>query len=173
MRDPLNAEKLRIFMREIAQAAREPGRVYIVGGAGALLRGWRASTLDVDLVIVPENGRILAAIPELKERLNINVELASPADFVPALRGWEERSRFIEQIGPISFHHYDFYTQCLAKLERDHETDRADVGSMVREGLVDPKHLLSLYREAEPELARYPAIHPPALRARVEAFALQ
>jgi hypothetical protein len=93
---------------------------------------------------------------------------------VPALRGWEARSPFIEQVGPISFHHFDFYTQCLAKLERNHATDREDVASMVRDGLVIPKRLLALYDEAENELReRYPAVHPPALRARVEAFALQ
>lgn len=45
---------------------------------------------------------------------------------------------------------------------------------MVRDGLVIPKRLLALYDDAENELReRYPAVHPPALRARVEAFALQ
>jgi hypothetical protein len=174
MREALTADKLRAFMRELARDAKEPSRIYIAGGASALLRGWRGSTLDVDIKIVPDNSRVFAAIPRVKEQMNINVELASPADFVPALRGWEARSPFIEQAGPISFHHFDFYTQCLAKLERNHATDREDVASMVRDGLVVPKRLLALYDEAENELReRYPAIHPPALRARVEAFALQ
>jgi len=173
MRERLTAEKLHTFMREVASAAREVGRIYIAGGASAVLRGWRTSTLDVDIKIVPEHSRILDSIPRLKESLHINVELASPADFVPALRGWEERSPFIEQVGSISFHHFDFYTQCLSKLERDHETDRRDVAAMLRDRLVDPKKLLALYDEAEPELRRYAAIHQPTLRARVEAFALQ
>lgn len=173
MREPLTVDKLHLFMREIAKGAGEPGRIYIAGGASALLRGWRSSTLDVDIKLVPEHSGILDRIPKLKEQLNINVEMASHADFVPALRGWDERSPFIEQVGPISFHHFDFYTQCLSKLERDHKTDRADVAAMVHDGLVDPKRLLELYNEAEPRLNRYVAIHPPALRARVEAFALQ
>src|ERR1051326_2095805 len=110
MRERLTAEKLHTFMREIASEAREPGRIYLAGGASAVLRGWRSSTLDVDIKIVPEHSRILDSIPRLKESLHINVELASPADFVRALHGWEERSPFIAQVGPISFYHFDFYT---------------------------------------------------------------
>src|ERR1043165_9399873 len=161
MRENLTTAKLHQFMREVAEGLREPGRIYIAGGASALLRGWRETTLDVDIKIVPEHSRILDNIPRLKERLRINVELASPADFVPALRGWEDRSPFIEQVGPISFHHFDFYTQCLSKLERAHQTDLDDVAAMVRDGLVNPKRLLALYDEAEPDLRRYPVIHPP------------
>jgi hypothetical protein len=108
MREAVTEPRLRAFMRAIAAEAREPGRVYLTGGASAVLRGWRASTLDVDITIVPENDRILRAIPDVKERLQVNVELASPADFVPPLAGWEERSVFIVREGSISFHHYDF-----------------------------------------------------------------
>lgn len=158
-------------MRAIAAEAREPGRIYIAGGASAVLQGWRDSTLDLDITIVPENDRVLRAIPDVKERLQVNVELASPADFVPALNGWEERSVFIVREGSISFHHFDFYTQALSKLERAHRKDLADVDSMVRDGLVDPKRLLALFGEAAPTLYRYPAIDPPTLRAAVERLA--
>jgi len=160
-------------MREIAKEARESGRIYLAGGASALVRGWRDSTVDIDIKIVPENDRVLRALPDVKERLNINVELASPADFVPPLPRWEDRSLFIEQVGVLAFHHFDFYTQCLSKLERAHRKDLDDVAAMVRDQLVDPAKLLTLFREAESELYRYPAIDPPTLRAAVEAFALQ
>lgn len=173
MRDEVTADRLHLFMREIARTARRDGRVYIAGGASALLRGWRQTTVDIDVTLVPDDDAMLRAIPDLKERLGINVELASPADFVPALTGWEDRSPFIQRVGSVSFHHFDFYTQCLSKLERAHRKDLDDVAAMVRDGLVDPKRLLALYDEAEHQLYRYPAIHPPALRARVEAFALQ
>ncbi|MGH9419911.1 MAG: DUF6036 family nucleotidyltransferase, partial [Thermoanaerobaculia bacterium] len=162
---------LRAFMSEIAAEARESGRIYIAGGASAVLRGWRDSTVDVDIKILPENDRILRAIPDLKERLQINVELASPADFVPALNGWEERSPFIARDGSISFHHFDFYTQALSKLERAHRKDLVDVDSMVRDGLVDPKRLLVLFEEVAPAIYRFPAIDPRTLRAAVERFA--
>jgi len=171
MREAVTASRLRAFMRALAAEAREPGRVYLAGGASAVLKGWREGTLDVDLKFVPENDRILRAIPAMKETLHINVELASPADFVPPLRGWEERSPFIVQEGSLAFHHFDFYTQALAKLERGHRKDRDDVESMIRDGLVDPKRLEELFLEVEASLYRYPAIDPKTLRAAVTRLA--
>jgi hypothetical protein len=75
MRSPVTEERLREFMKAVGAHAREDGRVYLTGGAIAVLI----------LKIIPENDRILRALPELKEKLQINVELASPADFVPEL----------------------------------------------------------------------------------------
>jgi hypothetical protein len=51
----------------------------------------------------------------LKSELDLNVELASPADFIPPLPGWRERSRLIAREGALTFFHYDFYAQALAK----------------------------------------------------------
>jgi hypothetical protein len=171
MREAVTEPRLRAFMRAIAAEAREPGRVYLTGGASAVLQRWRDSTLDIDISIIPESDRMLRAIPDVKERLHVNVELASPADFVPALPGWEGRSPFIALEGPISFHHYDFYTQALSKLERAHRKDLLDVDSMIRDGLVDPGRLRSLFEEVEGLLYRYPAVHAPSLRAAIERIA--
>ena len=171
MREAVTAPRLRAFMRALAAEARQAGRIYLAGGASAVLHGWREATVDVDLKIVPENDRILRAIPELKEKLRLNVELASPADFVPPLSGWEERSPFIAQEGLLAFHHFDFYTQALAKLERSHRKDLDDIDSMIRHHLVDPKRLAELFQEAEASLYRYPAVDPAALRAAVARLA--
>ena len=171
MRAPVTEARLREFMRRLAANARDPGRVYLTGGASAILRGWRASTLDIDLAFVPENDRLLSRLPDLKEQLEINVELASPADFLPPLPGWEERSPFIAQEAAIAFHHYDFYSQALSKLERGHVKDLADVSAMVRDRLVDPAKLLDLFNQVESLLYRYPAVDPRTLRSSVELLA--
>ena len=92
MREAVNAERLRRFMRELAARSQASGRVYLTGGASAVLLGWRMSTVDVDITIIPEDDRVMRVIPELKESLHINVELASPAHFIPPLPEWEERS---------------------------------------------------------------------------------
>ena len=173
MREAVTEPRLRELMRAIAAAAGEQGRIYLTGGSSAVLHGWRESTVDVDIKIVPEEDRILRAIPDLKERLHINIELASPADFVPALPGWEDRSPFIAQEGPLSFHHFDFYTQCLSKLERGHRKDRADVESMLRDGLVEVDRLRALFAQVEDSLYRYPAIDAAALRHAVEGFGVR
>jgi hypothetical protein len=168
MREAVTEPRLRTFMRAIAGEASEPGRIYFTGGACAVLQHWRESTVDINITIVPGTDRILRAISDLKERLHVNVELASPADFVPPLPGWETRSPFIAIEGPISFHHYDFYTQALSKLERSHRKDLLDVSAMIRDGLVDPDRLRALFAEVEDLLYRYPAVDPRSLRAAVE-----
>src|SRR3954462_7287977 len=145
MREPLTIAALHRFMTALAGAAKTPSRVYLVGGASAVLLGWRAATIDVDLKIVPESDEILRSLPRLKEQLHVNIELAAPDDFIPELPGWEDRSKFISQEGKISFYHYDFYAQALAKLERGHAIDGQDLAQFVERGLVKPAKLLELF----------------------------
>lgn len=156
-------------MRELAIDSRAAGRIYLTGGASAVLLDWRDSTVDIDIKILPEDDRVLRAIPALKERLDLNIELASPADFIPPLPGWEERSPFISREGTLSFHHYDFYAQCLAKIERDHRKDQADVRMMLESGLVEPRRLLELFEAIEGEIYRYPAVDASSFRRAVES----
>ena len=53
------------------------------GGATAVDRGWRDSTIDADLSA--SDDRLFAQVQQIKERLRINIELARPEDFVPPL----------------------------------------------------------------------------------------
>ena len=94
-------------MNAFGRVARRDLRVYLVGGATAVLHGWRPTTIDVDLVMRPEDDTLLRAIPELKEKLQINVELASPLDFIPVPPGWEDRGMFIGQKGRIDILHVE------------------------------------------------------------------
>lgn len=171
MRALVNAERLTRFMEAFGGAARERecGRVYLTGGASAVLFAWRDSTVDIDIKLSPSLEPLLKIVPELKERLQINVELASPGDFIPELPGWEDRSPFIARFGPVDFHHYDFYAQALAKIERGHDRDRLDVAAIYAHGLVEPTRLLELFARIEPELYRYPAIDGPSFRRAVDA----
>jgi len=170
MRALADAARIRAFLEALGERAADEARVYLAGGATAVLYGWRASTVDVDLKIVPDTGSVLKAIPELKETLGINVELASPDDFIPALPGWESRSPFIARKGTLSFHHYDPAAQALAKIERGHQQDLSDVEEMVRRGLVRPADLMGYYEAIEPGLYKYPAIDPGSFRRAVEGF---
>src|SRR5256712_7340907 len=118
MRRKVTLETLRQFMKELAASARSPGKVYFTGGATALLLGFREQTIDIDLKLDPEPDGAFEAIAVLKNRLNLNVELASPDDFIPPAPDWRERSRRIVSIGRVQFFHYDLSLQALAKLER-------------------------------------------------------
>lgn len=142
----------------------QKARVYFTGGATAVLLGWRASTIDIDLQIVPDQDRLLRAIPELKEELELNIELACPAHFIPELPGWEDRSQFIAQEGSLSFYHYDLYAQALSKIERAHKQDLADVKELLNRGLIEPARLRELFDQILPSLYRFPAIDPKSFR---------
>jgi hypothetical protein len=168
MRHQITSERLQDFMRALSASATSPARVFLVGGATAVLIGWRESTIDIDLKIVPESDQLLRALPSLKERLGINIELASPDDFIPELPGWQERSRFIQQEEKLTFLHYDFYAQALAKIERGHDIDEQDVRELIGRRLVEPGRLLELFSAIEDQLYRYPALDGPSFRRAVE-----
>ena len=168
MRQPVTADNLQVFMKALAAVVSTPSRIYLVGGATSVLLGWRTSTIDIDLKIVPESDEILRSLPELKERLQVNIELASPGDFIPELPGWQERSRFIQQEGKLAFYHYDFYAQALAKIERGHQIDSQDVQQLIENGLVDPKRLLELFFAIEDQIYRYPDLDRATFRIAVE-----
>lgn len=168
MRQPVTADRLRFFMKELASVSRVASRIFLVGGSSAVLLGWRNSTIDIDLKIVPETDELLRSLPGLKERLHINIELASPDDFIPALPGWQERSTFVAQEGKLSFYHYDFYAQALAKIERRHEIDLQDVDNLIDSGLVNPDRLLEMFFRIEDQLHRYPELNKKSFREAVE-----
>jgi len=170
MRDRVSAEALKQFMKALGRAGKTNARIYFVGGATAVLLGWRETTIDVDMKLVPEVNEILKALPQLKEQLQINIELASPDDFIPSLPGWEARSEHISRQGTIDFFHYDFYAQALAKIERGHSTDIVDVRQMLERRLVERSRLLELFSRIEDGLYRYPAIDAKSFRTAVENF---
>jgi hypothetical protein len=173
MRRKVTIETLKEFMRELAAAAKSPGKVYFTGGATALLLGFREQTIDIDLKLDPEPGGVFEAIAMLKNRLNLNVELASPDDFIPPAEDWRERSRHIASIGSVEFFHYDFSLQGLAKLERGHTQDLEDVTSLVQGGHVTAEELKKRFAQIEPKLLRYPALDPQQFKTKVEDFLRQ
>jgi hypothetical protein len=170
MRLAPDKSKIESFMAALGGKVRGKGRIYLTGGATAVLHGWRPMTIDIDLKPEPEPAGLFEAIASLKNELDINVELASPDQFIPALPGWQERSLFIAAHGLIEFFHYDPYGQALAKLQRGHERDLQDARSMLQNGLIQMKRLRELFQLIESQLIRYPAIDPAAFRAAVAKF---
>ena len=168
MREVADRERIEAFMVALAREAPQDIRVYLVGGTSAVLLGWRPSTIDIDLVFRPQNDAVLRAIPALKERLHLNVELASPDQFIPVPDGWTERGRFITTIGRMTFLHYDLYAQALSKVERGHTRDLADVRAMLDRGLIESAKARDYFQRIEPALYRFPAVDPPTFRRAVD-----
>ena len=169
MREVADKARIEAFLEALAREATEETEVFLVGGTSAVLVGWRTTTIDLDLVMRPESDAMLRAIPALKERLRLNVELASPDQFIPVPDGWQQRSPLIRRIGKVTYRHYDFVAQALAKIERGHSRDVADVQAMLERGLISGDEVRRQYAIIEPQLYRYPAIDPPSFRRAVDA----
>jgi hypothetical protein len=168
MRPPVDESRIRALAQALGSVALQQVRVYLTGGSTAVLEGWREATIDVDLRFEPEADELMRALPALKESLGVNIELASPPDFIPELPDWRERSPHVFRDGRVDVHHFDPYSQALSKIERGFEQDLTDVRTMINEGLVQPPRLRELYDTIEPELYRYPAIDPSAFRRKVD-----
>ena len=170
MREVADRNRIEAFLSAFAREATVPTDVFLVGGTTAVLVGWRPSTIDIDLVMRPESDALLRAIPSLKEHLHVNVELASPDQFIPVPPGWEERSPLVTRIGRVTFRHYDLVAQALSKIERGHGRDLADVAAMVDRGLISGTEVRAMFSRIEPELYRFPAIDPPSFRHAVDVI---
>ncbi len=170
MRSNVDPEKIEKLMKALGREARGSGSIYFTGGASALLIGWRNSTVDVDIRLDPEPSGIFQAIAKLKQDLDINIELASPQDFLPALPGWRDRSVFIGRQGEISFYHYDFTAQALAKLSRGYSRDLDDVQAMYKQQLFTLEDLRNGFERIEPELIRFPSLDAELLRNKIQKF---
>lgn len=168
MRERADEGRIRALARELGKVAPGQTRIYLTGGATAVLEGWRPSTLDVDVLIEPESDEVLRRIAELKEELELSVELASPLDFLPPLPEWRERSRSRFREGSVDVFDFDLYSQALSKIERDFELDREDVKQMIERELVDPKRLRELHAAIEADLFRFPGVDPVDLREKLD-----
>ena len=165
----LTRHALRDLMEELARTA-PPGesfRVYFVGGGTAVLAGWRSATIDADLHA--DRDEVFRDIQGIKERLELNIECASPEQFVPALAGTDERHVFVTRVRNIDFLHYDPYAQLLSKIVRGFRKDLMDARSFLASGMVEPERFRELVGEIpESAYARYPNLSPTSVRSAVE-----
>ncbi len=171
MRPDADAARVRALARDLGRHAGQRVRLYVTGGATAVIEGWRDSTIDVDLRVEPDDEALARRIPLAKAAIPVNIELVSPPDFIPELPGWRERCVYVFTEGNADVYHFDFYSQALANRERGLDRDLFDVRAMREHRRIENARLLEHFSVIEPELFRYPAIDPPAFRGRVETFA--
>jgi hypothetical protein len=171
VRDKLTRERLRDLMKELGRSAPRGRtfRVFFVGGGTAVHAGWRPSTIDADLY--SEDDAVFRDVQGIKDRLQVNIELVRPEDFVPPLAGSDERHVFIEKMGGVSFYHYDPYAQLLSKLVRGFNRDMSDAESFIASGMVDATRFQDLVRAIpDRSYARYPTLSRRAVLNVVEEF---
>jgi hypothetical protein len=118
-----------------------------------VFEGFRGQTLGIDLafeVAAENHGVLIKAVRELKEELSLNVEEASPADFIPLPRGYRERSPFVGRYNQIDVFHFDLYSMALSKIERGTEEDFSDVIILLRSGRIEFSILDACFHEILP-----------------------
>ena len=167
----LTREGLEELMTELARTS--PGgrsyRVFLLGGGTAVHAGWRASTIDADLHC--DREEVFRDIQGIKERLQLNVELVRPEDFVPALVGSENRHIFIQTVGDVTFYHYDPYAQLLSKVVRGFSRDLQDAESFLASGMVEAERFRALVQQIpDTAYAGYPSLSPQSVLEAVGDF---
>ena len=115
--------------------------------------GAMAATLDIDLWLdVRDEHEVQTALQQLKNALDVNVELASPGDFIPLPAAWQSAARYVGRYGPLDVFYFDFYSLALSKIEHGTERDLEDVELLARQGLVTRERLDAAFQEILPQV---------------------
>ena len=153
MRQDVDRERIRLFLERLGGRFRRPARIFLVGGTTLVYEGLREQSLDIDLAIEvdpQDHGDLMKAIRELKDELSINVEEASPGDFIPLPVGSESRHQFVGRFGNLDVFHFDPYSTALCKIERGRTQDFEDVLKLLDAGRIDWARLEGCFLDVLP-----------------------
>ena len=156
-----------LFLVKLGIAFKHAARLYLVGGATLVYEGLREQSLDIDITYEVDNifeAEFANTIRVLKDELQINVEQASPGDFIPLPAGWKERAKFVGRFGQVDVFHFDLYSTALSKIERGREGDYQDVLALLGAGQIEMPQL----REALANIM--PRIELESLKRNPERF---
>ena len=174
MRPGVDKAAIEAFLQQLGRTFHKPARVYLVGGAALVHLGVRPGfTQDIDIQVSGVNeGDLIVAIQRLIQQMQVNVEFASPVDFIPLPTQWETHARFVGCYGTIDVFYFDFYSIALSKIERGNNRDIADVKLLVQQGIITLSELDVAYQEVLSQLGkgRYPRITPQRFSERYAAI---
>ncbi len=144
------------FLQQFGQLSQQSGRLYLAGGAELVhggLRGEGATTVDINLRLdVSDESAAETLIRQLMRQLGVNVELASPADFIPLPSDWQTRSPFVGRYGNTDVFYFDYYALALSKIARGTSRDLSDVALLAQNGLIQRDELETAYQQILPQL---------------------
>ena len=155
------------FLNRLGQCYRYQGVIYLVGGSSLALVAAKVTTFDIDLTYEVPNEHhtlLIGCLQQLSREMNVPIEQASPADFLPLPAGYENRRVYIGRFGLLNVFHFDFYSIALSKLARGNQKDFVDVQAMIQKGLITLPKLEFYFAEILPQLASF------NLRIRPEQF---
>lgn len=157
MRPPIDRLRVHYFLVKLGIEFRHPARVYLVGGTTLVYEGLRDQSLDIDIhyeVADEHEAEFAQVVRRLKDELQINVEQASPGDFIPLPPGWKERAKHVGRFGQVEVFHFDLYSTALSKIERGREGDFQDVLALLQSGQIEMSELRQAFDNIMPRVER-------------------
>jgi len=174
MRPNVDKKAIESFLQQLGRTFRKPGRLYLVGGAALVHAGVRPGfTQDIDIEVGGANeGDLIISIQRLIQQMQINIEFASPKDFIPLPVQWETHAQYVDRYGQIEVFYFDFYSIALSKIERGTTRDIEDVKLLVQQQRIALDELDIAYQEVLGQLGkgRYPKITPERFTKRYAAI---
>jgi hypothetical protein len=143
------------FLVKLGIEFRHPARLYLVGGTSLVYEGLRDQSLDIDISFELDDahaGEFVHIIRRLKDEMQVNVEQASPGDFIPLPSGWKERAKYIGRFGQIDAFHFDLYSTALSKIERGREGDFQDVLTLLGSHQIELTQLRDAFANILPRI---------------------
>lgn len=172
MRPSVDKTAIESFLQQLGRTFRKPGRLYLVGGAALVHAGVRPGfTQDIVIKVGGANeGELIVAIQRLIQQMQINVEFASPADFIPLPTQWGMHAKYVGRYGGVDVFYFDFYSIALSKIEQGNSRDIADVKLLIQQGIINLNELDAAYQEVLAQLGqgRYPRITPQRFSERYQ-----
>jgi len=161
MRHDATKADIEKFLKGLGKAVREPGRLYLAGGAALVHMGLRSgSTLDIDVVIeTTDEDEMVKVIRGLVEQMQLNIEFSSPGDFIPLPSQWMAQARYIGRYGSVDVFYFDFYSLALSKISRGSDRDLIDVKLLVQQKVISLEGLDAAYNEVLPRMGKRPYIN--------------
>ena len=111
-------------------------------------------------------------IQQLKQQLNINVEFASPGDFLPLPHNWQSMSRYVGRYGTVEVFYFDFYSLALSKIARANSRDLQDVTLLLQQQVINLSELDQAAHEVASQMGKgnYRRLDPNDFLARYQAI---
>ncbi len=158
MRPNVDKTQIDAFLKNLGRVFHKQGRLYLVGGAALVHMGVRTGTTqDIDIEIrATDEDEMAEAIRRLKDSMGVNVEFASPADFIPVPTQWEMSAKYVGRYGSIDVFYFDFYSIALSKIERGSSSDIHDVQLLVQHAIIELQKLDDAYNEVLPRVGKRP-----------------
>ncbi len=174
MRPNVDKKAIESFLQQLGRAFHKAGRLYLVGGAALVHAGVRPGfTQHIDIQVEGANeGDLIISIQRLMQQMQVNIEFASPKDFIPLPLQWEPHAQYVGCYGQIEVFYFDFYSIALSKIEQATTRDIEDVRLLVQQQRIALDELDAAYQEVLAQLGtgRYPKITPERFAERYAAI---